>query len=146
MPNLTVRNRDPFAVENHFDAGWLMEHAEIVSILGATFERFSTNRVLDVGNTGVLSGVSFTDTNCLPLQGGSLVNSRKRSANPIFPANPEPANLVSIATTKGAQWTWIGKGSSCDQHLMLQPSFCRSKHDPLGSTRASARSLRTAKK
>ena len=36
----------------------------------------------------------------------------KRSANPIFPANSEPANLVSIATTKGAKWKWIGNGWS----------------------------------
>jgi hypothetical protein len=29
---------------------------------------------------------------------------RKRSANPIFPANREPANLVSIATTVETAW------------------------------------------
>ena len=29
--------------------------------------------------------------------------SRKRSANPIFPANPEAASLMSIATTKGGE-------------------------------------------
>ena len=30
-----------------------------------------------------------------------LLAQRKRSANPIFPADPEPANLMSIATTRG---------------------------------------------
>ena len=30
-----------------------------------------------------------------------FMHQGKRSANPIFPANPEPANLVSIATTRG---------------------------------------------
>ena len=37
---------------------------------------------------------------------------RKRSANPIFPANPEAANLVSTAMTKGMKWIWIGNGWS----------------------------------
>ena len=94
-PNLTVRNGNPFAVEIHFDAGWRMEHAEIVSILGATFERFSTNRVLDVGNTGVLSGVSFTDTNGLPLQGWSLVNSQGTALT--FPVPEAPTSMLIAA-------------------------------------------------
>ena len=41
-----------------------------------------------------------------------LQKYRKRSANPIFPADPEPANLVSTATTKGTKWIWIGNGWS----------------------------------
>ena len=36
----------------------------------------------------------------------------KRSANPIFPAIPEAANLVSTAMTKGMKWIWIGNGWS----------------------------------
>ena len=36
----------------------------------------------------------------------------KRSANPIFSADAEPANLVSTAMTKGTKWIWIGNGWS----------------------------------
>ena len=38
--------------------------------------------------------------------------SGKRSANPIFSADAEPANLVSTAMTKGTKWIWIGNGWS----------------------------------
>ena len=53
-----------------------------------------------------------TTLHLMPLHGKARQLKRKRSANPIFPANTEPANLVSIATTKRAKWNWIGKGWS----------------------------------
>ena len=94
---LTIGNGAPFDVEIRFDAGWKMEHAEIRSILGAAFERFSTNRVLDVGETGVLAGVSVTDINGLSLQGWSLVDSQGTTITPIASAVPEVPTSMLIA-------------------------------------------------
>lgn len=90
---LTVQNGVPFAVQIDFIAGWRMAHAEIVSVLGPSFDRFSTNAVFDASHTGMLSAVSVYDAAGDRQLTWSLTDSQQTLITPIAVV-AEPQTLV----------------------------------------------------
>ena len=102
--SLTVQNGVPFDVEINFTAGWRMEHSEIAALLGPTFERFSTNRVLDASHTGALSAVAVYDGLGALQQNWSLTDAQGVAITPLALAVPEPEPFVLFAI--GALVVW----------------------------------------
>lgn len=94
---LTVQNGVPFGVEIDFTAGWRMEHQEIEALLGASFDRFSTNRVFDASHTGALSAVAVYDGSGVLRQGWSLTDGQGAAITPLASPVPLPAPLYLAA-------------------------------------------------
>jgi len=90
---LTIENGVPFAVQIDFIAGWRMENAEIVALLGPLSERFSTNAVFDAARTGMLSAVALYDLSGDLQAGWSLTDSQGTLITPIALV-PEPETFV----------------------------------------------------
>lgn len=91
---LAVQNGVPFAVQIDFIAGWRIEHSDVVSIIGPTFEHFSTNAVFDASHTGALSAVTVYDESGALQQGWSLFDSQGTAITPISLQVAEPQPLV----------------------------------------------------
>ncbi len=99
---LTVQNGVPFDVEIDFSAGWRMEHSEIAALLGASFQRFSTNRVFDASHTGALSAVAVYDGFGALQQSWSLTDSQGAAITPFASPVPVPAPAPFFVTAIGA--------------------------------------------
>ena len=99
---LTVQNGVPFDVEIDFTAGWRMDHREIAALLGPSFQRFSTNRVLDASHTGALSAVEVFDGLGILQQAWSLTDSQGVVITPLASPVPVPGPAPLFLSAIGA--------------------------------------------
>lgn len=99
---LMVKNGMPFTITLGFEAGWRMEHSDILSILGPSFDQFSTNRVWDASQTARLSLVEVLDSNGAPLSNWSLIDSSGAAIAAV--AVPEPGTGALLTVGAGLLW------------------------------------------